>query len=142
MASDNTDGIKHRVINMPPLPESQIYDCIGEDGFRRLVAAFYRQVPDDSILGPMYPADDLAGAEARLRGFLIFRFGGPQDYITERGHPRLRMRHAPFVVNQDARDRWIQLMRTALDETALPYEADTTLRMFFDSVATFLINQR
>ena len=63
MASDNTDGIKHRVINMPPLPESQIYDCIGEDGFRRLVAAFYRQVPDDSILGPMYPADDLAGAE-------------------------------------------------------------------------------
>ncbi|HAD59100.1 MAG TPA: hemin transporter [Planctomycetaceae bacterium] len=99
-------------------------------------------MPDDSILGPMYPADDLAGAEARLRGFLIFRFGGPQDYITERGHPRLRMRHAPFVVNQDARDRWIQLMRTALDETALPYEADTTLRMFFDSVATFLINQR
>lgn len=127
---------------MSPLPEGQIYDRIGEDGFRRLVAAFYRQVPDDDILGPMYPAEDLSGAEDRLRGFLIFRFGGPQNYIQDRGHPRLRMRHAPFVVNQEARDRWISLMRNALDETELPYEADTTLRMFFDGVATFLINQR
>ena len=127
---------------MSPLPEGQIYDRIGEDGFRRLVAAFYRQVPDDDILGPMYPAEDLSGAEDRLRGFLIFRFGGPQNYIQDRGHPRLRMRHEPFVVNQEARDRWISLMRNALDETELPYEADTTLRMFFDGVATFLINQR
>jgi len=127
---------------MSPLPEGQIYDRIGEDGFRRLVAAFYRQVPDDDILGPMYPAEDLSGAEDRLRGFLIFRFGGPQNYIQDRGHPRLRMRHAPFVVNQEARDRWISLMRNALDETELPYEADTTPRMFFDGVATFLINQR
>ena len=127
---------------MSPLPEGQIYDRIGEDGFRRLVAAFYRQVPDDDILGPMYPAEDLSGAEDRLRGFLIFRFGGPQNYIQDRGHPKLRMRHAPFVVNQEARDRWISLMRNALDETELPYEADTTLRMFFDGVATFLINQR
>jgi hemoglobin len=64
--------------------ESQIYPLIGEDGFTRLVAAFYRQVPDDDIIGPMYPKDDREGSERRLRDFLIYRFGGPQRYIEER----------------------------------------------------------
>ncbi len=77
-----------------------IYAQIGEEGFARLVTAFYKQVPADDILGPMYPADDLPGAEERLRDFLVGRFGGPQRYIESRGHPRLRMRHMPFKLDQ------------------------------------------
>jgi len=117
-----------------------VYREIGEGGFHSLVAAFYRQVPGDSILGPMYPSEDLAGAERRMRLFLIGRFGGPPTYIEERGHPRLRMRHLPFKVNQAARDRWLQLMTNALDETKLPPEADAILRAFFDGMSSFMIN--
>jgi hemoglobin len=124
-----------------PLDDQDIFSLIGEDGFRRLIAAFYSQVPKDDLLGPMYPAGDLAGAEERLREFLIYRFGGPQRYIEQRGHPRLRMRHAPFAVSQAARDRWIQLMNHALTEAALPAEAEAILREFFDGVATFMINR-
>lgn len=90
---------------LPELPDDEVYTLVGEEGFRRLVAAFYRQIPGDPILGPMYPADDLEGAEERLRDFLIFRFGGPTTYLAKRGHPRLRMRHAPFAVGPAARDR-------------------------------------
>ena len=95
-----------------------IYDLIGEEGFQRLIRAFYRQVPDDPVLGPMYPSEDLAGAEQRLRDFLIFRFGGPPRYIEQRGHPRLRMRHFPFAIDRNARNRWVRLMDNALEETA------------------------
>jgi hemoglobin len=125
----------------PSMDDQDIYAVIGEDGFHRLIAAFYRQVPGDDILGPMYPAGDLAGAEERLRDFLIFRFGGPQRYIEQRGHPRLRMRHFPFAISQAARDRWIQLMTNALNEAALPPDVDSMLRQFFDGVATFMINR-
>ena len=114
---------------------------IGEEGFARLIAAFYRRVPQDDILGPMYPREDLAGAEQRLRDFLIFRFGGPQRYIEERGHPRLRMRHARFPIGNAARDRWMELMNQALEEADLPPEAVEVLRPFFGGTATFLINQ-
>jgi hemoglobin len=121
--------------------DNDVYSAIGEDGFRRLVAAFYRQVPGDDILGPMYPKDDLEGAEQRLRDFLIYRFGGPQRYIEERGHPRLRARHIPFVVDQAARDRWVQLMDKAFAEARLTAEAEATLRHFFEHMATFLMNR-
>ena len=121
--------------------ELTVYPQIGEDGFARLVRAFYAQVPDDEILGPMYPLDDMAGAEARLRDFLVGRFGGPARYIEQRGHPRLRMRHAPFAIDQRARDRWVQLMTRALDETQLPAESDAVLRAFFDATATFMRNR-
>jgi hemoglobin len=121
--------------------DQQVFAEIGEEGFARLVRAFYAQVPSDPILGPMYPADDLAGAEMRLRDFLVGRFGGPARYIEARGHPRLRMRHAPFAIDQRARDRWLQLMTRALDETALPPESDGVLRAFFDATATFMINR-
>src|SRR6185436_14017679 len=122
------------------ISEGEIYGQIGEDGFARLVAAFYRQVPGDDILGPMYPGDDLPGAEERLREFLVGRFGGPQRYIESRGHPRLRMRHMPFKLDQQARDRWVQLMDRALDEAGLPAESEQLLRAFFHHMATFLMN--
>lgn len=112
------------------------------DGFTRLVRAFYAQVPGDEILGPMYPPEDMPGAEERLLGFLLYRFGGPQDYIEQRGHPRLRMRHAPFAIDEAARNRWAQLMDRALDETALPADATALLREFFHGTATFMINRR
>lgn len=117
-----------------------MYGAIGEDGFARLTAAFYKQVPGDSILGPMYPAADLEGAEYRLRTFLIGRFGGPPTYIQERGHPRLRMRHLPFKVDQQARDRWMQLMTTALMEVQLPQEPTAILYRFFEGMSSFMMN--
>jgi len=123
------------------MDETQIYSRIGEDGFARLVAAFYRQVPHDDILGAMYPPGELAAAEIRLRDFLIFRFGGPQRYIEERGHPRLRARHMPFRIDQAARDRWMQLMNNAFAEAALPADIESYLRTFLDQTATFMINQ-
>ncbi len=126
---------------MTELSESQVYDVVGEDGFVRLVAAFYRQVPADEILGPMYPPADLDGAESRLRGFLIGRFGGPQTYVEERGHPKLRMRHITFALTPAARDRWFALMENALNEAAFPESVDVLLRGFFAQTATFLINQ-
>ena len=122
------------------ISEGEIYKQIGEEGFERLVRAFYAQVPGDDILGPMYPADDLAGAEERLREFLVGRFGGPQRYIEQRGHPRLRMRHMPFKLDQRARDRWVQLMERALAEAKLPAESEKLLCDFFHHMASFLMN--
>ncbi len=123
------------------MEEQHIYAAIGQAGFERLTDAFYRQVPADDVLGPMYPSDDLEGAKQRLRNFLIFRFGGPQTYLEERGHPRLRMRHAPFAIGQAARDRWLQLMTRALEEAALPDEPRQILESFFHSTTTFLKNR-
>ena len=121
--------------------EDDVYARIGEEGFARLIRACYAQVPADDILGAMYPKDDLAGAEERLRDFLIGRFGGPQRYIEQRGHPRLRMRHMPFVIDQAARDRWVALMDRALDEAALPADVAETLRGFLHDTATFMKNR-
>lgn len=118
-----------------------MFSAVGEEGFTRLVAAFYRQVPGDDVLGPMYPAEDLAGAEQRLRDYLIYRFGGPPRYIEERGHPRLRMRHYPFAITQAARDRWMQRMDAAFQEAALPAEAEKYVREFFEGMSTFMINR-
>jgi hemoglobin len=121
--------------------EQHVYAAIGHAGFDRLADAFYRQVPTDDVLGPMYPAHDLEAAQHRLRDFLIFRFGGPQTYIEQRGHPRLRIRHAPFAIGLNARDRWLQLMTRALEEAALPEEPRRILQSFFESTTTFLINR-
>jgi hemoglobin len=123
------------------LLDTHVHSLIGDEGFARLVAAFYRRVPGDEILGAMYPKDDLPAAEARLRDFLIQRFGGPDAYSQRRGHPRLRMRHAPFHIDPRARDRWISLMDQALKETALPQQVERLLRAFFDDAATFMINR-
>jgi hemoglobin len=123
------------------MEEADVYQAVGEDGFRRLTAAFYRQIPKDPILGPMYPIIDLAGSEERLRDFLIFRFGGPTQYLERRGHPRLRMRHNPFPITEAARNRWVEIMTRALDEAALPDEARAVLSEFFSNTATFLRNR-
>ena len=123
------------------MEDIEVYDAIGEDGFHRLVAAFYRQVPGDDVLGPMYPPGELEAAEARLRDFLVGRFGGPSRYIEQRGHPRLRMRHMPFAIDARARSRWMQLMARALDDAALPRDADQVLRAFFESVSEMMINR-
>lgn len=117
-----------------------IFDVIGEEGITRLVRGFYAQVPQDEILGPMYPPSELDAAERRLREFLVYRLGGPERYITERGHPRLRVRHAPFVINQAARDRWFQLMEHSLRTSELPQDIVDALHRFFAETATFLIN--
>ena len=122
------------------LSEGDVYGRVGEEGFARLAAAFYAQVPADDVLGAMYPKDDLAGAELRLRDFLVGRFGGPPRYEHARGHPRLRMRHHPYRLDQRARDRWVALMDRALDEAALPSDAELVLREFFHQTATFLMN--
>ncbi|HRX77531.1 MAG TPA: globin [Pirellulaceae bacterium] len=118
-----------------------VFDQIGEAGFASLVAAFYRRIPADPILGPLYPEEDFAGAEQRLCDFLVFRFGGPSRYIEQRGHPALRMRHAPFAITQAARDRWVEFMEAALVEVQMPSEAATDLRHFFNEAATFLVNR-
>ena len=128
-------------ISTEPISPEQIYSLIGEDGIARLSATFYGQIPNDTILASMYPEDELSESEVRLREFLVFRFGGPLRYIEQRGHPRLRMRHAPFPIDQRARDRWVMLMDRALTEIALPDNVTNALRTFFAEVATFLINR-
>ena len=89
----------------------------------------------------MYPPEDMEGAEARLRDFLVGRFGGPPRYMEQRGHPRLRMRHMPFAIDMAGRNRWVQFMETALVEAAIPDDAAATLRAFFHHMATFMINR-
>jgi hemoglobin len=121
--------------------ELPVFDIVGRERLEAMVAAFYRRVPDDPILGPMYPEDDLDGAEERLRDFLVYRLGGPPDYLHKRGHPRLRMRHAPFAVDRAARDRWVDLMAAAMQEVGLPQDIQIYLEQFLGDIASFLINR-
>jgi hemoglobin len=121
--------------------ENDVYRLIGEQAIARVVAAFYRRVPQDDVLGPMYPAEDLEAAEERLRDFLIYRFGGPQRYLEQRGHPRLRARHGRFAIDQRARDRWMTHMTGALAEAALPADVEIVMRTFLDGIATMLVNR-
>lgn len=114
---------------------------IDEKVFQDLVAAFYQRVRTDELIGPMYPEDDWDGAEKRLRDFLIYRFGGSDRYIQERGHPRLRMRHIPFKIGIPERDRWLQLMAKAMQETNVPNSIKLELKVFFEQAADFMRNQ-
>jgi len=126
---------------MPADPLHQLYINLGEQGITDIVAAFYRKVPTDDILGPMYPSDDLEKAQERLRDFLIYRLGGSQKYIQERGHPRLRMRHNPFAIDVKARHRWIKLMTEAINEVGIDAKDSALMLAFFEHLATFMINQ-
>ncbi|MCB1089082.1 MAG: globin [Verrucomicrobiae bacterium] len=120
---------------------TEVFDQLGEAGFAEFVAAFYRRIKDDDLIGPMYPDEDWEGSEQRLRDFLIYRFGGPQRYIEERGHPRLRMRHIPFSIGIAERDRWLQLMDAAMEETGVPSPAREILTAFFGQTADFMRNR-
>ena len=115
--------------------ETVIVDALGEKGIREMVAAFYRRVPNDDLIGPMYPSDDWKGSEERLAGFLLFRFGVSDEYTQKRGHPRLRMRHMPFSIGEAERDRWLQLMGEAMTEVGLEGEAHES------QVADFMRNR-
>lgn len=123
------------------MDEVLIWETLGEEGFERMVAAFYRRVKEDDLLAPMYPDDDWEGAERRLYGFLAFRFGGVTDYVDERGHPRLRGRHMPFAIGEAERDRWLSLMGAAVEETGAPAETGRELMAFFAQVADFMRNR-
>jgi hemoglobin len=112
----------------------------GRPTFEKLVRQFYVGVADDPVLRPMYPEADLEGAIQRLTGFLEQYWGGPTTYSEQRGHPRLRMRHQPFKVNPDARDRWLLHMRAAVDSLALSPLDDATLWAYLDRAAHAMVN--
>ena len=117
-----------------------LFDRVGgQTFFVDLVRRFYEGIAGDPLLRPLYP-DDLKESADHLALFLMQYWGGPPTYNEQRGHPRLRMRHAPFRVDQAARDRWMRLMNNAFAEAALPPEAAEPLRKFLDEVATFMIN--
>jgi hemoglobin len=112
----------------------------GRETFEKLVRAFYDGVRTDEVLWPMYPEHDLEGAIQRLTGFLEQYWGGPGTYSEQRGHPRLRMRHAAFHVNPVARDRWLAHMRSAVDGLALPPLQDATLWAYLERAAQAMVN--
>ena len=112
----------------------------GEPTFRRLVEHFYAGVREDAILRPLYPEEDLLPAQERLTLFLIQYWGGPNTYQETRGHPRLRMRHAPFVVGPAERDAWLRHMRNAVDSLELPAELNDPLWQYLRQAAYALQN--
>ena len=125
------------------LPSARpFYDEVGGHAiFERLVARFYAGVRSDPILAPLYPQDDWDGAEARLRGFLEQYWGGPTTYSQQRGHPRLRMRHAPFAIGARERDAWLSHMREAVDSLGLTAEQDATLWGYLEMAARSMQNR-
>jgi hemoglobin len=126
----------------PAQPEITFYEAIGgHQTFERLVHRFYQGVATDPVLRALYPDDDLGPAEERLRMFLEQYWGGPRTYSDRRGHPRLRMRHAPFAVTPTARDRWLTHMRAAVDELDLPEEYDKALWDYLEMAAYSMVNQ-
>ncbi|MGX5694708.1 globin [Agromyces soli] len=127
-------------VQAPELGLSFFEQLGGHETFERLVAEFYRGVADDPVLRPMYPEEDLGPAARRLQLFLEQYWGGPTTYSEERGHPRLRMRHMPFKVNPDARDRWLGHMRRAVDSLELPPLAEETLWDYLQRAAFALVN--
>jgi hemoglobin len=128
-------------VTAPAPDETSFYDAIGgEPTFRRLVDRFYEGVAADPLLRPMYPEEDLGPAADRLTLFLIQYWGGPNTYSATRGHPRLRMRHAPFKVDPAARDHWLTHMQDALDSLDLPEPHRSTLWDYLERAAYFMVN--
>ena len=118
-----------------------IHQLVGEETLTRMVAAFYRRVKTDDLLGAMYPPDDWEGSEKRLRDFIIYRFGGPDTYLQERGHPRLRGRHMPFSIGLAERDRWLDLMGQSMREVGISEEVAPVMGEFFAQVADMMRNR-
>jgi hemoglobin len=124
----------------PPTEASFFVAVGGEPTFRRLVHRFYEGVADDPVLRPLYPEEDLGPAADRLTLFLMQYWGGPNTYSATRGHPRLRMRHAPFKVDVAARDAWLKHMRDAVDSLNLPEPHYTALWEYLERAAFFMVN--
>lgn len=123
------------------MQDDSFYVAVGGHAtFARLVELFYEGVAQDPVLKPMYPEEDLGPAAERLTGFLEQYWGGPTTYSQERGHPRLRMRHAPYKVNPDARDRWLRHMRAAVDQLDLAPLHRAQLWDYLERAAHSLIN--
>ncbi|HEX3621115.1 MAG TPA: globin [Acidimicrobiales bacterium] len=129
-----------------PGSHDTVYDVVGgQQFFVDLVDGFYAGVATDALLRPLYP-DDLTESRRHLAGFLVQYWGGPSTYSNERGHPRLRMRHAPFSVGEAERDAWLRHMLPSLDAVAAahsaPVEAVARIRSYLIDVADFLVNTR
>jgi hemoglobin len=112
----------------------------GHETFRKLVHEFYVGVAGDATLRAIYPEEDLGPAEVRLRMFLEQYWGGPTTYSQQRGHPRLRMRHQPFKVTPDQRDRWLRHMMAAVDTLDLAPANDLLLRDYLERAAHSMVN--
>lgn len=121
-------------------PRTFFEDVGGHETFVRLVDAFYDGVATDEVLRGMYPEEDLGPAKERLTLFLEQYWGGPTTYSEQRGHPRLRMRHAPYKVNPDARDRWLRHMREAVGTLGLPPLQEAQLWDYLERAAFSLVN--
>lgn len=130
----------HGRISVVTTDESFFLAVGGHDTFTAIVDAFYDGVARDEVLRPMYPEDDMAGAKVRLQTFLEQYWGGPTTYSDERGHPRLRMRHAGYKVNPDARDRWIEHMRSAVVGVKLSPMHEAMLLDYVERAAHSLLN--
>ena len=121
---------------------SSFYEEIGGEAFfADLVSQFYAQVAVDPILRPMYPESDLKAAATRLQWFLEQYWGGPSTYQENRGHPRLRMRHAEFHINLAAHDAWVKAMRTAVDGVEMKPELKAQLWSYLEMAAAAMVNQ-
>lgn len=131
-------------MEQPPASEPRpitVFEAVGgQPYFDSLVDDFYARVADDSLLRPSYP-DDLTDSKRWLALFLGQYWGGPGTYSEMRGHPRLRMRHAPFVVGVDERDAWLRHMMAAVDATEVPDEVRAMFTTYFDQASTAMINQ-
>ncbi|WP_255572719.1 globin [Leucobacter tenebrionis] len=125
----------------PAVTETLWSQVGGTETFDRLVRVFYDGVREDPVLAPMYPDADWEGAIWRLRTFLEQYWGGPTTYSEQRGHPRLRMRHAPFAVTPDAKERWLKHMHAALDAVELPPMHDAAFRDYVDRAALAMVNR-
>jgi hemoglobin len=120
---------------------ASVFDIVGAEFFSQLVEAFYLNVENNEVLRPMYPAD-LTESKRHLELFLIQYWGGPRTYQDERGHPRLRMRHAPFEIGKRARDAWLKCMTGALESVSgdIPSEVTQEMRAYFEMAASSLRN--
>ena len=122
------------------MPEPTIYELVGgEETFRQIVDIFYSRIEADPLLRTMFPAD-LGPGKRNQQLFLMQYFGGPTTYNSERGHPRLRMRHAPFPIGQAARDAWLAHMLAALDAVGVAEPALSVMRSYFENAANAMMN--
>ncbi|MFC4334376.1 globin [Salininema proteolyticum] len=136
-----TIPLRRKTEAAPVASGGSFYELVGgSETFRRIAASFYENVRQEPLLLPLYPQDDLDGAARRLQLFLEQYWGGPHTYQEERGHPRLRMRHAPYKIGIAERDAWLRAMRGAMDSVALAPEHDQAMWEYMVRAADFMRN--